>query len=105
MKKILYIFLMIMMLGCGRETEQKEIVKEKNYKVSEIESEKEKKTSEKIENLNFEVTGITVSSNLKPRIEIEFNNDVLEETLEGYVKISPETDYKVLNDKNRKKSL
>lgn len=101
MKKILYIFLMIMMLGCGKETEQKEIVKEKNYKVSQIENEKEKNSSENIENLNFEVTGITTNSNLKPRIEIEFNDDVLEENLDGYIKISPEADYKVLNDKNR----
>ena len=103
MKKIICLFLMLAMLGCGKENGQKEVVTEKEYQVSEIVSEKENKLEESSKNSekSFEVIGISTNSNGKPRIEIEFSEDLDGDNLDAYVKISPEVSYKVLKDKNK----
>ncbi len=103
MKKIICLFLMLAMLGCGKENGQKEVVTEKEYQVSEIVPEKENKLEESSKNSekSFEVTGISTNSNGKPRIEIEFSEDLDGDNLDAYVKISPEVSYKVLKDKNK----
>ena len=100
MKKILYIFFMIIMLGCGKEPEQKEVITEKNYKVSEITAEG-KESSENKKEKEFSFVGIKTYLSGKPRIEIEFNEDIKEENIDAYVNISPEVSYNVLTDKNK----
>lgn len=47
MKKILYLFLMLIMLGCGKEPEQKEVIAEKNNNV--VEKVETKKDETKVE--------------------------------------------------------
>ena len=100
MKKILYIFFMIIMLGCGKEPEQKEVITEKNYKVSEITAEG-KESLEKKKEKDFSFVEIKTYLSGKPRIEIGFNEDIKEENIDAYVNISPEVSYNVLTDKNK----
>lgn len=95
MKKVLCLFLLLTMLGCGgRESEE---IKEGGREIV-----SEKISDEKAERKNFEIESISTNSNGKPRIEIEFTEELAQnDSLEAYVKIDTEISYKVLRDKNK----
>ena len=96
MKKILYIFLLLMMIGCGKEPEtEKTVEKSQNLVEQTI---KEEQTQE-IKGL--EIVSIKTNSDDEPRIDIEFSQELEGENLDAFIKISPETSYKILKDKNR----
>lgn len=105
MKKILYFFLMFLMLGCGKENTEPYNNIQNNKEIVTISENKE--LNNKIDNKNEDTKKInlvsikTFSENV-PRIEIEFSEDIENNVdLDAYIKISPDVSYKVLRDKNK----
>ena len=96
MKKILYIFLLIMMIGCEKQSETNKNLEKPQTVVEEIS--KEEKAQE-IKGL--EIVKIEPNSNDEPRIVIEFSQELEEKNLDGFVKLTPEISHKILKDKNR----
>ena len=102
MKKLLCIFLLAVMIGCG----QKNSVGNSGGKnIETVQTEKtdkqEKKVSSEKENM-FSIKNISAHSESSPRIEAEFTDELKEDSgIEAYVKISPETKYTVLKSKNK----
>ena len=102
MKKLLCIFLLAVMIGCG----QKNSVENSGGKnIETVQTEKtdkqEKKVSSEKENM-FSIKNISAHSESSPRIEAEFTDELKEDSgIEAYVKIFPETKYTVLKSKNK----
>ena len=105
MKKILCLFLLLAMFGCGKENNGGQEITEKNQIVAEKTENKVNNEKEKIsetENNIFSVKNVFVNSNSKPRIEIEFSEDLDgENSIEAYIKIDTDIPYKVAKDKNK----
>ena len=96
MKKILYIFLLLMMIGCGKEPEtEKTVEKSQNLVEQTIKEEQPQEIK------GLEIVSIKTNSDDEPRIDIEFSQELEGENLDAFIKISPETSYKILKDKNR----
>lgn len=104
MKKILYLFLMLIMLGCGKEPEQKEVIAEKNNNVVEkVETKKDETKVEikKIKEKKFEILEISTNLGENPTVEIKFSEDIRPENVDAYINISPEINFNILTDKNK----
>lgn len=98
MKKMLCCFLMLLMLGCGREN----VSETENVKTNAEISKTEKAEEIKEEIKNFEIKNISTNSDGMPRIEIEFTDDLAQnENIDAYVKVSGDVKYTVLRDKNK----
>ena len=96
MKKILYIFLLLMMIGCGKEPETEKTVEKSQNLVEQTVKEEQPQ-----EIKGLEIVSIKTNSDDEPRIDIEFSQELEGENLDAFIKISPETSYKILKDKNR----
>ncbi len=98
MKKMLCCFLMLLMLGCGRENASETENVKTNVEISKTEKAEEIKEEIK----NFEIKNISTNSDGMPRIEVEFTDDLAQnENIDAYVKVSGDVKYTVLRDKNK----
>lgn len=103
MKKLLCLIFLFMILGCNKESENKKLEEKNNIRVEKIEKDENKKDKSKeiVKKKGLEVVSIKTKSNNEPKIEIEFTENLNDENIDAFIKISPKIDYKILKDKSR----